>query len=426
MRADAVADPEQFGNLAKKNSVDTPSAAAKGLIQPIRKHGSYKQIEQAAFGMSDGEISEVIVAGGQYVILKREGLLPGAKSVNFEQVEPELKEMIREVKLRKVADKIFTKLQEDAKVRNVLNDPEAARAMPGAAALVNGHRITLAQLAEQCIERHGREVLKGTINRKLIELACEKQNIQVTREEIDREIVRAASISVKPKADGSPDVQAWLKLATKQQGVSEEVYRRDSVWPSVALEKLVGDKVQVDKDDLRKGYEANYGPRVRCRAIVMKNLRRANEVWEKARENPTAEYFGELAEQYSSEPSSRALHGEVPPIKKHGGQPLLEKEAFALKPGEISGVIQVGEFYVILFCEGYTTPTELNFEEVRKLIYEDIYEKKQRLAMAKYFQYLKDNATIDNFLAGTSHRPKKPTGLRPPAHLPTLRQVPGA
>ena len=78
-------------------------------------------------------------------------------------------------------------------------------------------------------------------------------------------ILRAASESVKPKADGSPDVDAWLELVTKQQGVSVEVYRRDSVWPALALKKLVGDKVQISKEDLRKGYEANYGPRVRCR-----------------------------------------------------------------------------------------------------------------------------------------------------------------
>jgi len=35
---------------------------------------------------------------------------------------------------------------------------------------------------------------------------------------------------------------------------------------------------------LERGYEANYGPKVRCRAIVLNNQRRAQEVWDKARE----------------------------------------------------------------------------------------------------------------------------------------------
>ena len=66
--------------------------------------------------------------------------------------------------------------------------------------VINGHKITVGQLAEECILRHGQEVLEGTINRKLIEMACEKQKIEVAGAEIDQEIVRAASVSVKPGA----------------------------------------------------------------------------------------------------------------------------------------------------------------------------------------------------------------------------------
>jgi len=425
LHAAAVKDPDEFGNLAKDYSEDTPSAAAKGLIQPIRKHGTYKEIEQAAFSMADGEISDVIPAGGQYVIIKRESLMPGAKTVNFQQVVPQLEEMIRDGKLRKVANEVFQQLQDRAEVQNVLNDPKLSRAMPGVAAVVNGHRVGVEELAEQCIARHGPEVLEGTINRMLLEQACRKQNLTVTEQEIDEEIVRAAAESVKPKADGSPDVEAWLKLVTEQQGVSVDVYRRDSVWPSVALRKLVGDTVDVTKEDMRKGFESNYQPRVRCRAIVMNNLRRANKVWEMARERPTVEHFGDLAEQYSSDPTSAALRGEVPPIKKYSGQPLMEKEAFALKPGQLSGVIQVADRFVILFCEGYTKPNDISFEEVRDFIYDDIYEKKLRIAMGRYFRRLQENATIDNYLAGTSQRPKATAGPKPPPYLPTLQAVPG-
>jgi len=409
LHAAAVANPKEFGKLAKEHSDDAPSAAAKGHIQPIRKHGSYEQIEQAAFNMADGDISQVIPAGGQYVILKREGLIPGAQAVNFEQVAPKLQEIVRDGKLRKVAQQIFRQLQQKSQVRNVLNDPKAASAMPGVAALINQRPITVAQLAEECIQRHGKQVLEGTINRTLIELACEKRNVKISEQDINAEITRAAADSVKPKPDGAPDVRAWLQLVTERQGVSEEVYRRDSVWPSVALKKLVGNSVEVTKEDLRKGYEANYGPRVRCRAIVMNNLRRANQVWEMARQKPNAQDFGNLAEQYSCEPSSRALRGEIPPIKKHGGQPLLEKEAFSLKAGELSGIVQTGEYYIILFCEGRTKPTEIDFDEARPFLHEDIYRKKLRLAMAKYFRQLQQAATIDNHLAGTTRRPKKPT-----------------
>jgi hypothetical protein len=273
-------------------------------------------------------------------------------------------------------------------------------------------------LAELCIDRHGKEVLQGVINRRLLEQACKKANITVTEADLDKEIARVASTMVPARPDGSPDVDAWMKLVTEQQGISAEVYRRDSVWPSVALAKLVGNKIEVTQDDLQKGYEANYGPRVRCRAIVLDNLRRAQEAWEKARQTPTEENFAQLAEQYSMDPASRALRGEFPPIQRHGGMPILEKEAFELKPGELSSVLSVDSRYVILFCLGQTKPVEVDPNEVRELIRQDVHEKKQHIAMADYFDKLQESATIDNYLEGSSHSPKnvarapqaKPTG----------------
>ena len=182
-----------------------PAPASKGVIQPIRMHGSYKEIEDAVFHMADGEVSQVIHAGGQYLILKREGLLP-AKQVTFEQVVPQLEQTLRDRKMHSVAQDIFHQLQDNAKIENVWNDPAKKAKMPGVAALVNGVQITVRELSEECTERHGQEVLEGTINHKLIELACQRQSVTVTEQDIDQEIARAAAANVKPKPDGSPDV----------------------------------------------------------------------------------------------------------------------------------------------------------------------------------------------------------------------------
>ena len=85
------------------------------------------------------------------------------------------------------------------------------------------------------------------------------------------------------------------------------MYRHDAVWPTVALKKLVGNTVKVTQDDLQKGYEANYGERVRCLAIVLNDQHRAEQVFEMARKDNTSKYFGDLAAQYSVEPGSQAL-----------------------------------------------------------------------------------------------------------------------
>jgi len=413
-RAQAAANPAEFGNLAKERSDDPPSASLKGMIQPIRLHSGNKEIEQAAFRLKDGEVSEVIPIASQFVIFQREGIVP-AREVPMKEVQPHLEELVRERKLRGVANDVFRELQRTAKIENVMNDPQLGRELPGVAARINGNTVTIRELAERCIERHGEEVLEGTINHRLIEQALKKNNLTVTDADIDQEIARAAGSMLRLKPDRSPDVETWIKMVTQQQGISVDVYRHDAVWPSVALRKLAGGQVQVTEEDLQKGFEANYGPRVRCRAIILDNLRRAQEAWEKAKRRPTVENFGELAAQYSIEASSRALKGEVPPIQRHSGQPLVEKEAFALKPGEISGIFQLeGDKYVILYCEGRTVPAKVEFAAIRDVLLQDIQEKKLRLAMADYFERLQDNATIDNYLAGTTRSQKKPDAKSAP------------
>lgn len=408
IRAEAAADPERFGQLARQHSVDSSSAALDGqLPQPIRRHRGPQALEQAAFAMADGEISPLIPVGNQYVILKRESLLP-ASTVRFEQAKMRLLEMVRDEKMREVGSGVFRELQDRAEVVNVWNDAVRRQQLPGVAALVNGEQITLRELAQACFDRHAAEVLEGMINRTLLEQACRKQKIEVSEEDLNREIMRAAAAMLPRKPDDSPDVEKWVAMYTQENGISEAVYRRDVVWPTVALKKLVGNRVQISEDDLQKGYEANYGPRVRCLAIVLDDLRHAQKVWAMARGNPTREFFAELAATYSVDPGSRALGGEVKPIQKHGGQPLLEKEAFALAPGDLSGIIDVGGGqYVILFCEGHTKPVEVDFASVRQIIYDDLHEKKLRIEMGKYFDALQAAATIDNYLAGTSQSPAR-------------------
>jgi hypothetical protein len=138
---------------------------------------------------------------------------------------------------------------------------------------------------------------------------------------------------------------------------------------------------------------------------VLDSQRRAQEVWQMARQNPTAEHIATLAETYSADPTTRSLRGEVPPIQRWGGQPTLEREAFALKPGELSGVVQVADRFMVIFCEGFTEAAKVSFAEVRNELYDDIFEKKQRIEMGRHFTHLRESATIDNFVAGTSQSP---------------------
>jgi hypothetical protein len=308
---------------------------------------------------------------------------------------------------------VFRGLQDAAQIENVLNDSERSAASPGVAARVNGQPITLDLVREKCIDRYGREVLEIMITRVLLGQALVRAKRTVSQADIDAEIARAAEMMGFKKPDGSPDVAAWFERVTREEKIPLRHYLDDVVKPTVSLKQLVG-KVPVTQEDLDKAFEATFGPRARCRVIVLDSQRRAQEVWQLARQQPTPERIGDLAEQYSADPTSRALRGEVPPIQRHGGQPALERQAFALKPGELSGIVQIADRFMVLFCEGYTEPSAVSFAEVRDELYDDIHEKKQRIEMGRYFSHLRESAAIDNFLAGTSQSPADRARPGPP------------
>jgi foldase protein PrsA len=271
---------------------------------------------------------------------------------------------------------------------------EAPKEKRRALAKVGKDYLFYDQVADEAVARHGQEILENMINRTIIQQACAQQGIEVTEAEVDAEIL---SISKK----FGLAVDQWLKMLQAERGVTIDQYRKDIIWPMLALRKLAGVNVQLTKDDMQKAFQRNYGPRVKARAIVLDNPRRATEVWEKARQTP--EEFGRLARTHSVDPNSRPLDGAIPPIRMFGGAPELEKAAFKLKPGEISGVIQVGvNQYVILQCDGFTEQVVTDMAEVESILKQELHEEKTNEAVAQTFQKLKDASRVDNYLTRTS------------------------
>ena len=413
VRVEVLNDPESFGIVAREKSVDVGSASIGGWVQPIRHFSGSSEFEAAAFALSDGAISEVVQVADQFIIIKCEGNLPAA-DIQFSEVRPRLAEAFREKQSRVLASKIFGELQEKATIENILNDTSKGQASPDVAARVNGHPITIGKVRDVCVERYGKDVLEALLTGVLLNQALVQQKLVVSQGDVEQEVTRAAESMGFQTPDGQPDVSAWLEKISKQNKQSIDFYLTDIVRPTVALKKLVG-SVPVTREDLEKAFTATFGSRVRCKVVVLDNQRRAQEVWQIARQNPTPEIIGNLAEQYSVDPTSKALRGEVPPIQKYSGQPALEREAFSLKVGELSGIIQIADRFMILFCEGHTKPVEVTFDEVREELHRDLLEKKQRIKMARYFTHLRESASIDNFLAGTSQSSKSNMSMNLPA-----------
>lgn len=396
----ASANPQQFNLLAKQYSEDEASASVGGLIPPIRRYTGDSRLEDAAFALANGEVSPVLQLGDQWIFLQAVRRIPAStpSPQSLPAIKEQINDRIRDEKVRVSAGELFAKLQEKSNIVKVLGDESLEKQNPGVAAVVNGQQVLISQVGEEAIKRYGADVLEGEINRKLLMQELRSEKKQVAQADLDQEIAAGAIASGYVEADGNADLDGWFDSITSDGKTTVDLYVQDVVWPSAALRKLVEDSVEVTQVDLENGFEAAYGPRVEVLAVVLSDQRTAQKVWEMARDNPTDAFFGGLAEQYSVEPVSSSNQGKVPPIRRHGGQPAVEKEAFSLKPGELSGIISTGGKYLVLRCQGYTEPVVSDPGVVQAELLRDLSDRKTKQAMAAHFEQMVGDAEIDNFL----------------------------
>ncbi|WP_168211071.1 peptidylprolyl isomerase [Mariniblastus fucicola] len=407
LRTAAEADPASFEKICKQHSIDRNSASLGGLLPPVRLNSGFPEFENMAFSLEPGQLSPPFPVEDQFVVMKcirkipAEELAEGDISTASERIKSE----IAREKLRGAALKMFERMQANAKIVNVMNDPQLRRQNPGVAATVNGKPVQLKMVSEESIVRFGKKMLAVLIRNRLLEQSLQAAgktlDEEQTRQLIDEEIARVA-VERGFVAQGQPQVQPFLEFMTRNDASKVEFYIEDEVWPSIALQELVRDNVEVTEEDIQKSFDANYGPRVEVRAIMFSDHRSASNIWKMATANPTEEFFGQLANQYSIEPMSKNNFGHIPPVQKYSGRPTLEQEAFSLQPGEISKVIQLGDYWTFLYCRGRTQPKVTDIEDVREYILRDVRTRKLFVEMEFARQKIFKESQIDNYLTGTS------------------------
>ena len=407
LRAAAEADPASFEKICKEYSVDRNSASLGGLLPPVRLNSGFPEFENMAFSLAEGELSQPFPVEKQFVVMKSIRKIPAEElgEADVAVASERIKAEIGREKLRGAALKIFERMQADAKIVNVMNDAELRRQNPGVAAMVNGKPVQQKLVAEESIVRFGKMMLAVLIRNRLLEQSLKAAG-KTLGEEKEQELISAeiARVAVERGfvSQGQPQIQAYLKYRTQNDASKVEFYIEDEVWPTVALQELVKQNVEVTEEDIQKSFEANYGPHVEVRAIMFRDHRSASKIWKMATANPTEEFFGQLANQYSIEPMSKNNFGHIPPVQKYSGRPTLENEVFGLKPGEISKVIQLGDYWTFLYCRGRTTPKTNDIEEVREFIVKDVRTRKLFVEMEYARQKMLKEAQIDNYLTGTS------------------------
>lgn len=106
--------------------------------------------------------------------------------------------------------------------------------------------------------------------------------------------------------------------------------------------------------------------------------------------------FDKLAQMYS-EDSSQDSGGDWGWIDRHTLNEELSKAAFALKPGQVSDVVEVGNNYYLLFVEARKNASVKPLAEVRSEIEKKLLQAERTKAQQKWIEGLRKKAFIKTF-----------------------------
>jgi hypothetical protein len=280
-------------------------------------------------------------------------------------------------------------------------------------AKVNGEAITRDQLASELIEMYGKEHLQNMIGRVLVQQQCKAAQIDVTEEDVRKELSQILERNRLKLSEFKAQVLASQNLTLGQ-------YLRDQVWPRLALIRLVQNNIAVTDEDLQKAFEANFGEKVDIRMMTVVERRKAEEVWKQVSEQKTLEdrtkTFEDIARRFSTDEATRPYGGKAAPLGRHTVNEQLEKAAFALQEGDLGSIMQIPGGHLLLLCVGRVPArTDVSLDSkvesdntkpgepemtYRDLLTKDIEQKKIMQEVGVYYKKIEETAKIENFLTG--------------------------
>lgn len=207
---------------------------------------------------------------------------------------------------------------------------------PPLAALVNGEPITLAEYQrlleqfettfreqggpenEETLAALRRQVLEQMINQKLIEQAAAREGISVSEEEVIAQIEEG-----KREIGGEEKFNEWLQ-ANKMTYEDLKAMLRSQLLSNAVRDRVTASVPAVTEQ-------------VHARHILLATEEKAREVLAQLQAGGD---FAALAQQYSEDLTTKDNGGDLGFFPRGLMPPELEEAAFALSPGQVSGVVK--------------------------------------------------------------------------------------
>ncbi len=229
-------------------------------------------------------------------------------------------------------------IQSTAKSASVT--PKAAASSIQTLAKVDNVPVNLADLTPSLIEAAGGQVLSERIMSMKIREKLGKTIITEDQIQAERQIF-VSSLHPDTKVG-----EQLLKQLRDREGLGPNRFD-DFLFRQAALRHLVSDQVTVTDQAINQAYELRYGPASVVQIIVIDNTADAVRILNRARKG---EAFGQLVQQFSQNPASKATNGILDPISPVDASypTALHKAIARLEVGQISDVVALDNGFAIL------------------------------------------------------------------------------
>jgi peptidyl-prolyl cis-trans isomerase C len=228
----------------------------------------------------------------------------------------------------------------------------------------------------------------------------------------DARAVERAHDQVRAQHKTEEDWKKFLKL----QGLDEQAFKTElrTRHTIEALLKAETDRVPSDvpEAELKAYYdqhaaEFQLGERVKASHILVE-VPAPGDAAAKASARAAAEKllarvrkgedFAALAMENSKDPGSAPQGGMLPPFGRGEMVPPFEEAAFALKPGEVSTVVETQFGYHVIMVHERLAPVKEPFETVRDRIREEVVMARRQSAVNALLVGLRARAVVETFL----------------------------
>jgi parvulin-like peptidyl-prolyl isomerase len=252
-----------------------------------------------------------------------------------------------------------------------------------------------------------RKVLDQLVSFILIQQDAKTQGVTAPAQEVQQQL--------DARKHAFPNDAAYRK-ALAQADMTEATLRQETENQIVVqkfLETRLASQVNITDETARKFYDLNQKEmsapeRVHLRHIVIqvdpkaspadkeKAKQKADEVYKKAQ---AGEDFGKLATQYSDDPKSKTVGGDIGWIVKGQTVPAFETAAFALtKPNDLSPVIETRDGYHVLQLLDRQAAGELPFEQVKPRLLAMLKQQAVQKLLQSRAEELRLKAKIETFI----------------------------